>query len=186
MSRKLKPTEFYEELARRNNIDVKTVQSLWESLDEFIIVELRNYGYIDLPLLGRMRLFLRPEKEYHLPNSERDKIRLNTDEPYRMEVVPEYKQINFKPALTFKEVINDKIELTAVWKRAREEVRKYEEEQRALEEQKAVLERKRNAMNIVREAKIHNIHSRKEFQQLSKKKQQEKIDEESRNKDWEE
>lgn len=52
MARKLKPSEFYYNLARLFKRNDKDVQNEWEIFIEFMINELQRYGAVRLPNLG--------------------------------------------------------------------------------------------------------------------------------------
>lgn len=186
MARKLLPQEFYKELSKKLDCDFDKAQFIWENIVEFLIDEMKIYGSVQCPSFGEFRSITKGGKKYHVPNSIYDKERLNTDAPFREEYIDFYQEIHFKSAETLKQVMNNKIDTTAVWKRAREQVRKYKEEQAAFEKEKIVLARKQNAMNMVREKKLENIRKKKEFEKLSKTKQDKIIKEQSKNTDWEE
>jgi nucleoid DNA-binding protein len=183
MARKLLPQEFYEELGRHINCPKDKAKFIWENTVEFIIDELKTYGEVDCPSLGKFASITYGGKNAHIPNNEEDKKRLNTTESFRTEYIDFYQQIRFRPSISLKETINNKIVTTSVWKRAREEVRKYKEQQAAIEKEKKLLEKKQNAMNIVRQNKLDKIHKQKSFEKLSKKKQKELTEIKS---DWEE
>ena len=161
MARKLLPQEFYKEFGKRIGCDQEKAKFIWQTFVEFMIDELKTYGSIYCPLIGEFRSETRGGKNIHLPNSEKDKARLNTTDKYRVEYVDFYQQIRFSTSQTFKEVMNDKIDTTSVWKRAREEVRKSQREKAAFEKEQEVLKRKQNAMNLVRDAKLNKIHTHK-------------------------
>ena len=186
MARKLLPQEFYKELSKRIDCDFDKTQSIWENTVEFLIDEMKMYGSVSCPSFGILKSVTKGGKKMHLPNSEYDKERLNTDENFRVEYVEPYQKVSFIPSELLKDAINNKADTTSMWKRAREAVRKYKAEQEAFEKEKALLEKKQNAMNTVRERKLKNIKKKKAFDKLSKTKQDKIIEEKTKNKDWEE
>lgn len=186
MARKLLPQEFYKELSKKINCDVDQTQFIWENIVEFLIDEMKMYGEIKCPSFGEFKLTTKGGREVHIPNSPCDKVRLNTTDAFRTQYIDFYQQLKFYPSDSLKNVINNHSDTTAVWKRAREEVRKYQAEQAAIEKEKEILKKKQNAMNIVQAERLRKIQQQKAYQKLSKQKQKEALREKNANKDWEE
>lgn len=106
MARELKPTELYNIIAKKTNMSEEKIKSIWIAFADTIVDEVATYGHIRMPFIGTLRTEVRGGKLLHIPNSIKDKERLNTDEPFRIEYVEPYIQINFKSADTFIENIN--------------------------------------------------------------------------------
>jgi nucleoid DNA-binding protein len=173
MARKLKPHEFYNEISKRSKCPKDKVQDVWENFADFCSDELKTYGFVNLPLIGDIYLKTIPEKVYRVPNSDADKIRLNTTEKNRQEVVAEHYELKYRPSETLKRVINDDTITRTTWKHARDEVRKKQQQmEEALITEEDLLARKQEIMAKVQRHRLENIQNLRKYKKTSKRKKE--------------
>lgn len=128
------PSTYYAEISKRCNLSKNTVQKVWEEAIELIIENARVYGEIRMPLLGRVVCKTVEEKNMKVPNSEYDKIRLNTTATHRLEHIAETSKVN----IILSEGFRDRFTKGTPTKK---EKQKYKEELRAEQIKKEILEK---------------------------------------------
>ncbi len=151
------PTQLYREIGKRARVDDASVERVWEHMIDFILEELKIYGIVRLPLFGLLKATEVPEYIMVIPNTERDKIRLETEDTYRRELVEDRLQLSFAPAKTFKAQLN-KNELSRVEiKRLREEHRKKKRIEENKVRQAEIVDKRREHMKKLEALRLERL-----------------------------
>lgn len=169
MARKLKPYEFYHNLAKKMGIEPDDWQNDWEIFVEFLIDELQRYGSIFLPNMGEMQAVQRGGKYVHMPIDNSEENRGKT----QMVHIEPFLQVKFMPSDTFKEVLNGNRLPKAEIKRMRAEMKRKELAEQEAMKQIELAKKQEELIEKQRLKRLERIAKQKEMNKLSKKKQEE-------------
>ena len=154
MARKLTPTEFYELIGKETKMDANKVKEFWTIFVDVAVNELIDYGYFDMPLIGRFESKI--YRSTHIPNGVDDNTcRIVTDT---------YKRINFRASDTFKDTVSGKRVTRRELMNYRRESDKYKKAQEECERQEKI---KKEAQERIEE--LRRIKAIKKLQREQEK-----------------
>lgn len=169
MARKLLPTEFYKIISEKSGSTPLRCRMVWESFVETVIEELQLYGKIDIPLFGVVYTVVKGGKFAHVPISTLPEDRGKT----RQIFIEEYLVPHLKTSDTFKDNVNGRKIGRLELRRQREAYLKLVQEEKERQKKMNLIEEKRGSAKRAREIRLARIEKQKNFDKLSKKKQEE-------------
>jgi len=169
MARKLRPYEFYHNVAKKIGVSDKKFQYQWENIVEFIIEELQRYNSVMIPNFGEIIAAHRGGKYKHMPVGKNE----NGVNKTKMVYIKPYLQARFLPTETFKEILNGEKMPKAEIKRMRQEYKKIVEKEKEAERQIEIAKMQKEAIKRENEKRLERIAKYKE---IAKKKKKERLE----------
>lgn len=141
MARKLVPREFFAIYASKIGADEEKIKKDWYVLVDFIIEELQEYGYVDLPYIGTLRLY-KQTQQYAVKKGSHEVVRAKNEFCYRT-TLSTYK--------TFRQAIQGKAPTRQEKMTLRQQAVRELALEREREKQKDIVKRKQERIDSRRE-----------------------------------
>jgi len=156
MARKLTPTEFFENLAERNNMSKDKVKDFWVDFVDYAVNELVDYNVIDLPYFGKLKAIKKGGRYAHVPNLDE-----GAEEKTKRIYVEPYLQLSFSTTDSFKDQLNGR----RITRKEFAELRDRERRAKLLEveekRQAEIARQKEEQLKAIREKKLAKIKERR-------------------------
>lgn len=104
MSRQISRKEFYEKIAEIFHISYDEAQDKWAEIIDWWVLEVQQYGGMNIPSIGQFNTRYKPEHEKYIVNYKH--MYDSNEPPMILATIPEKLQITFAVNSKFKELVN--------------------------------------------------------------------------------
>lgn len=168
MPRKLNPSEFYELIAKKINVDEERAKIVWQDIMDVVANEVLLYGTISLPYFGTVKSQIRGGKVIKIPVGPGPENKGKVKEMY----VEPYWQYTFKMSETFVDIVNGRNATMSQKRRQREAFRQVKRQEELRKEQFVYMEKAERASEEMKEKWKARKEREKRLRKMSKKRRE--------------